>query len=80
MTGYTADEEMEVARICVHILSNLNHGINFLLYIVSGQQFRRQFLEIGRCKSGVKTRSNVKDSSSERSTASDIGTYKDNKF
>ena len=61
--GYQPGYQDDAAHICVYIVSDLNHAINFIMYVISGQQFRRQFIDIIYCKSW---RSNT-SSNSERS-------------
>ena len=34
----------------VSVLASFNHPVNFFLYLISGQQFRKQFMEIICCK------------------------------
>ena len=58
LAGYTS--QMLVA---------VNHGVNFLLYIFSGKQFREEFLVVFSCKF-VKEKNKARSKSSESNTGS----------
>ena len=48
--GQKPEAEFSISWAAVAYFSTLNHAINFILYVISGQQFRRQLMVILFCR------------------------------
>ena len=46
IAGHSVTYQNNIAQMVVGVLGNFNHAVNFVLYLVSGQQFRQCFLEV----------------------------------